>query len=78
MKRVAPDLFLCGHTHGGQVCLPGGRALLTHDKLPKHICKGIFRAGNTWMAISRGFGFAGMPARVFCPSEVIEITTVRE
>jgi uncharacterized protein len=67
------DLFLAGHTHGGQVCLPGGRALITHDALPKHLCKGVHRFGRTHLVINRGFGFASIPLRLFCPAEVIEI-----
>jgi uncharacterized protein len=67
------DLFLTGHTHGGQVCLPSGRALITHDSLPKTTCKGVSRHGRTWLVINRGFGFAGIPLRLFCPAEVIEL-----
>ena len=34
------DLFLCGHTHGGQICLPGGIPLLTRSHGPRQFAKG--------------------------------------
>lgn len=67
------DLFLSGHTHGGQVCLPGGISLLRHDTLPRRFCSGIHQVDKTWLVISRGFGFSSLPIRLFCPSEVIDI-----
>ncbi len=76
VKPLQPDLFLAGHTHGGQICLPGGRALLTHDRLAKNLCKGVHRIENTWFIVSRGMGFAGIPVRICCPAEVAEITIV--
>ncbi|MDO5025150.1 MAG: metallophosphoesterase [Trueperella sp.] len=36
------DLVFCGHTHGGQVCLPGQRALVTNCDLPPRYASGIF------------------------------------
>lgn len=71
--HLKADLFLSGHTHGGQVCLPGGIPLLRHDSLPRRFCSGIHRCENTWMVTSRGFGFSGLPLRLFCPNEVIDI-----
>lgn len=76
MKPLFPDIFLAGHTHGGQICFPGGRPLITHDRMPKRFCKGVFRMENCWYIVSRGFGFAGIPLRIHCPAEVAEITTV--
>jgi predicted MPP superfamily phosphohydrolase len=76
VKRVRPlaaDLFLAGHTHGGQCCLPGGWPIITHDRLPRRLSKGVHRYEGTWLVVSRGIGFAGMPLRVFCPGEVGEI-----
>lgn len=73
VKGLEPDIVLAGHTHGGQCCLPGGRPLITHDSLPKQYSKGIHWMNGTWLIVNRGFGFAGIPLRVFCPSEVIEI-----
>lgn len=35
------DLIVAGHTHGGQVCLPGGRALVTNCDLPGNMAKGL-------------------------------------
>jgi predicted MPP superfamily phosphohydrolase len=70
------DFFLAGHTHGGQICLPGGWPLITHDRMPRRYSKGIFRFDGTWYIVSRGFGFAGVPVRINCPAEVAEITTV--
>jgi len=76
LPRVAalqPHLFLAGHTHGGQVCLPGGIPIIKHDSLPRRLCSGIHRVGDTWLVVGRGFGATTLPLRVFCPPEVIEI-----
>jgi predicted MPP superfamily phosphohydrolase len=76
-QNLAPDLFLAGHTHGGQVCLPGGIPILRHDKLPRRYARGIHRYGDSWLVVNRGFGFSGFPLRTFCPPEVIELTLMR-
>ena len=81
VRRIRPleaDLMLAGHTHGGQVCLPGGRPLITHDKLPRPYHHGVHRFEKTWVIVSRGFGFASPPVRLFCPAEVVQITLVGE
>lgn len=71
------DLMLSGHTHGGQICLPNGRALMTHDTLPKRMARGAHKFGTTTLVVSRGFGTTRWPIRFFCPAEVVEIRLVR-
>jgi hypothetical protein len=74
LRPLDADLILCGHTHGGQVCLPGGFPLITHDSLPRRMSKGVHELeGGTLLAVNRGFGFATMQVRVCCPAEVIEL-----
>jgi len=73
MRVLKPDLFLSGHTHGGQICLPGRIPILRHDSLPIQYFHGVHQLDKTWMFVNRGFGFSTFPARIFCPSEVIEI-----
>jgi uncharacterized protein len=70
---VIPDLFFAGHTHGGQVCLPGGFPILRHDTLPRRYCSGVHRFGDTWLIVSRGLGFSSYAIRVFCAAEVVEV-----
>ncbi len=67
-------LILSGHTHGGQVCLPGGIPLITHDHLPRRFARGAHRIGSSWLVTSRGCGFSKHNIRLFCPAETIEIT----
>ncbi|MDP9173845.1 MAG: metallophosphoesterase [Planctomycetota bacterium] len=75
---LKPDLFLCGHTHGGQICLPGGAPIFRHDSLPRRLCTGIHRAFGTWLIVNRGMGYSsGLRMRLFCPAEAIEITLTR-
>jgi len=59
------DGVLAGHTHGGQVCLPGGRALTTNCDLDPGRARGLHRhpadsapgeAGSSWMHVSAGLG----------------------
>lgn len=73
MRATAPDIFVCGHTHGGQICLPGPLPLLRHDSLPMRYFLGVHRLDKTHFFVNRGFGFSTQQVRLFCPSEVIEI-----
>ena len=73
MRCTNPDIFLSGHTHGGQACLPGGIAIQRHDSLPLHMFQCPHRLGKTWLFVSRGFGFSTLPFRMFCPAEVVEV-----
>lgn len=82
---LKPDLYLAGHTHGGQVCLPGGRPLITHDRLPKKYSAGLHLLpysggeggqGATPLLVSRGLGFSSFQVRVLCPPEAHLISLV--
>jgi predicted MPP superfamily phosphohydrolase len=78
VQGLRPDLYLAGHTHGGQICLPGGRPLFSHDALCKRLARGIHRLGPTWFIVSSGMGFSGIPLRLFCPAETLELRLVAE
>lgn len=70
------DLYLGGHTHGGQLRLPFYGAIFTCSKYGKRYEAGLFEEGNTTMYISRGIGFEGfgMPrARFLCPPEIVSV-----
>ncbi len=70
------DLYLGGHTHGGQLRLPFYGALVTGSRYGKRYTAGLFEQGPTTMYISRGIGFegGGMPrARFLCPPEIVSI-----
>ena len=70
------DLYLCGHTHGGQIRLPGIGALVTASIYGKRYEMGLYRRGGTTMYVSRGLGMEGlgMPRmRLMCPPELVLI-----
>ena len=67
------DVYLAGHTHGGQICGPGGWAMMRHDSMHRRYCKGVHRYGDTWLVVNRGMGFSQIPIRMFCPPEAIQI-----
>jgi predicted MPP superfamily phosphohydrolase len=59
------DAIIAGHTHGGQVCLPGGRALTTNCDLEPARARGLHRhpadsspgdRGSSWLHVSAGLG----------------------
>lgn len=72
-------LVFGGHTHGGQVCLPGQRAIITNCDLPARYAKGLNQIetgkGSVWLNVCAGLGtsiFA--PIRLFCQPEVRLLT----
>jgi predicted MPP superfamily phosphohydrolase len=57
--KIGVDLYLAGHTHGGQVALPFYGALVTLSTLGKAFESGLHRVGNTWEYTNRGLGMEG-------------------
>lgn len=68
------DLYLCGHTHGGQICLKEGVPLVSHQFEGKQFNHGLWNIGKMKGYTSRGAGVSGMPVRFNCPAEVTVIT----
>ncbi len=65
------DLVLAGHTHAGQVRLPGIGALVTNSGLPAALAGGLHRIGPGWLHVSPGLGTGRFaPIRFNCRPEV--------
>jgi len=61
--RLGVDLYLCGHTHGGQIALPGGFAPLRHLRVGRRFYRGLWRHGSMQGLTNCGLGTCGMPIR---------------
>jgi predicted MPP superfamily phosphohydrolase len=64
------DLMLCGHTHGGQLCLPGGRPILTYADVPRQLARGPWAYHDMIGYTSAGAGTSIVDVRLNCPPEV--------
>jgi uncharacterized protein len=64
------NVMLSGHTHGGQICLPGGTALKLNAVLPRGMGAGSWRHQSMTGYTSTGVGAAVVPVRFSCPAEV--------
>ncbi len=70
------DFYLCGHTHAGQVCLPGRKPIFTVSRGPKHCKAGLWEHNGVRGYTSAGAGASSVPIRYNCPPE-ITIHTLR-
>ena len=72
------DLVLAGHTHGGQLRLPGYGAIVTNCGLDRSRARGVSRWGShTWLHVSAGLGTSPYaPVRFACPPEASLLTLV--
>jgi len=64
------DLMLSGHTHGGQICLPGGVPLLTRASSPRALARGSWKHDGMVGYTSTGAGTSLVDVRLNCPPEV--------
>ncbi len=62
--------MLSGHTHGGQICLPGGFPLMLNARCPRRFCVGAWRFHDMIGYTSRGSGVSLVDVRYNCPAEV--------
>lgn len=79
LTTLGADVIFAGHTHGGQVCIPGIGALTTNSDLPRALARGM----NVWnrfdrnafLNVSAGIGTSiYAPVRFACPPEAVLIT----
>ena len=77
MARDGADLVLAGHTHGGQLCLPGIGALVTNCDLPRRQASGLSQQSGAWLHVSAGLGTSPYtPVRFACRPEATLLTLV--
>jgi len=71
------DLYLCGHTHAGQVRLPHWGPLMLNAACPRAYTQGRWRHGSTAGYTSAGVGCSLLPVRYNCPPEIAVIELAR-
>ena len=64
------DLLLSGHTHGGQICLPGAIPITLDAKLPRRMGSGLWKYRDMVGYTSVGVGSCIVPVRINCPPEI--------
>jgi uncharacterized protein len=64
------DLMLSGHTHGGQICLPGSIPITLESALPRRMGAGPWQYNNMIGYTSVGAGSSVVPVRLNCPPEI--------
>lgn len=62
--------YLCGHTHGGQICLPGGFPIRRNIRAPRWTIAGGWSYQDMHSYTSTGAGCSIVEARFFCPPEI--------
>lgn len=81
IARLGPDLYLAGHTHGGQIRLPLLGAIVVPSRFDKRYEAGLYRVAQTALYVSRGLGMEPQPApqlRFLCRPEIAVIDLVAE
>ena len=75
MSGDGAGLILAGHTHGGQLAIPGFGALVTNCDLDRRKAKGVHRHDDSWVHVSAGLGTSRYaPIRFACPPEATLLT----
>ncbi len=64
------SVMLCGHTHGGQICLPGGFPIIWDASCPRQLAAGAWQYHDMIGYTSTGAGTSIVDVRFNCPAEV--------
>ena len=66
-------LYLCGHTHGGQICVPFLGPVISGANCSRRYIRGAWRHKRVQGYTSAGVGVSVVPVRFFCPPEIVVI-----
>lgn len=76
--QYGPQLYLCGHSHAGQIRIPKFGPIFTHSRAPRRLCWGPWSHNGMIGYTSGGVGVSGVPVRFSSYGEVSLITLRRE
>jgi len=65
------ELYLCGHSHGGQICLPGGRSIIVNSRCAPEYTSGKWKHQQMQGYTTRGVGTSLLPVRLSCRPELV-------
>ncbi|WP_367395216.1 metallophosphoesterase [Cupriavidus sp. Agwp_2] len=71
------DLFLAGHTHGGQIAMPSGPIVLPNGPMCRLYPSGLSRFESRLVYTSRGIGTVDLPLRTFAPPDLLMLELER-
>jgi uncharacterized protein len=71
-------LYLCGHTHAGQIRVPVIGGILTNADCPRSYTQGVWQHGSMLGYTSAGVGCSLLPVRYNCPPEIALIELIRK
>ena len=77
-KKHQVDLILAGHTHGGQVRLPGTRSIITPSRYGSKYARGMVQGPAFPVFVSTGVGMTILPVRMLVRPEIVIFTLVRK
>lgn len=70
-SRTGIDLYLAGHTHGGQIRLPFFGSVVLHGNCPREFTHGHWQYRQMQGYTSAGVGCSMLPVRFNCPPEIV-------
>ena len=74
--RAGVVLTLSGHTHGGQLALPGWQGRFNLARFITPFARGLYECSGRFLYVNRGLGVTGQRVRVFTPREIALLTCV--
>ena len=72
--HMGVDLYLCGHTHGGQIILPKSGMFFKNMRAPRSFAQGIWHYNDMVGYTTAGVGTSSVAARFNCPPEITILT----
>jgi uncharacterized protein len=72
---TGPHFMLAGHTHGGQIRLPGIGIVRTATKAPRRWTHGLVKERGQYLYVTSGIGTSGLPLRWGVPPEIVVLDT---
>ena len=73
-SKCDTDLYLCGHTHGGQITLKNSGPIIVNARDSRPYAKGFWKYEGMTGYTTHGVGTSSMPIRFNCPPEIVIFT----
>jgi predicted MPP superfamily phosphohydrolase len=78
LAEQGASIVFSGHTHGGQIRVPGFGSVVVPSRFGRQFDEGHFRVARTDLFVTAGVGADMPPLRIYCPAEILVIDITRQ